>query len=234
MSWIGTITNAGTALLSQLPGGLHTLTLTRASIGTGTVPDISLKTQTTITGEKTDVSIKDRKSITDGIKLQIRVDPATALVGAYTGKQIGVWGKLDNGAETLIVITQSSTGIDVPLASVNPEFLFDLFIPIATSNEESIVVTCDTSVFVSAADLEAYEPVVEVDFGTVSSLPVTVSDAAITAAMTVVGFDIADEEAFSTTPEVTISAGSAVLSGTLETGASTKVIVYLAQTASAS
>lgn len=229
MGWIGTITNAGSSLISQLPGGLHTLTLTRASIGTGTMPEINLRAAVALTNEKTDAAIYKQKSVSDGIVLTVRAEAVSSLIGAFTGNQMGVWGKLDNGAETLIAIAQNSSGIDIPLETVSPEFAYDLMIPIATSNQESITVNLTTSVFVSAADLDAYTPDIAVDFGTVSSLPVTVSDVAITAAMKVVGYDIADEEAFSSTPEVTISAGSAVLSGTLETGASTKVVVFLAQ-----
>ena len=68
---------------------------------------------------------------------------------------------------------------------------------------------------------------VVVNFGTVSSLPVTKSKTEISEDMIVVGFEIDDEEAFSSDPTITLSSGSAVLSGTLESGKSTSVIVYL-------
>ena len=228
MGWIGTKTDAGKALIAQLPGGEHTLTLTKASIGTGTVAEIDLHTQTAVSGEKMDVEIHKVKYSANGVSLCVRVGPASALVGAFTGKQIGIWGKLDSGTETLITLSQNSTGIDVPTESSSLEFAYDLWVTIATEDSGSITVSITTSVYVSAQDLEEYNAGISVSFGTVSSLPVTKTDDAITGNMIVTGFDIADEEAFASEPTVTISNGSAVLSGTLENGKSTTVVIYLA------
>lgn len=150
MSWVAVITNAGNSMIGQISGGLHTLTLTKATVGAGYVPEANMRVATQLDDEKMNASIAERVDIPTGVKLRIRVSPATALVGAYTAHEIGIWGKLDNGVETLVALAQDAVdGIAVPLESASPEFVFDLFIPIACSNTNALSVTIDTVVFVS-------------------------------------------------------------------------------------
>ena len=150
MGWVAVITNAGNTMIGQISGGLHTLTLTKATVGSGSVPEANMRIATALNNEKMDASIAECVDTSTGVKLRIRVSPATALVGAYTAHEIGVWGKLDNGAETLVALAQDAVdGIAVPLASASPEFVFDLFIPIVCSNTSALSVTIDTLVYVS-------------------------------------------------------------------------------------
>ena len=150
MGWIGVITNVGNALIAQLAGGGHTLTLTRASIGSGSVREANMRTAVALVSEKEDAAISGKKNITNGVQVTVRVGPVADAVGAFTGHEIGIWGKLDDGTETLIALTQDAElGIAVPTVSESYEFAFDLNVPIYTSNTDDLTVIINPSVYVT-------------------------------------------------------------------------------------
>ena len=156
MGWIGVITNAGNALLAAWAGGSETLYITKATVGSGYVPDINMRAATALQSEKDTASIVDNKPVgTTGRRLRIRVGPHAST--AYTGHEIGIWAKLGvNGAETLLSLHQDSgTGIDVPTQAVSPEFLFDLNTVLSVSNDGDLVINISTTVYVSNYDFEA-------------------------------------------------------------------------------
>ncbi len=156
MGWIGVVTNAGNALLAAWAGGSETLYITKATVGSGYVPDANMRTQTALQSQKDTAAIVDNKPVgTTGRRIRVRVGPHAST--AYTAHEIGIWAKLGaNGTETLLQLHQDKdTGIDVPLASASPEFLFDLNAVLTVSNNGSLVVNIDTLVYVSNYDFEA-------------------------------------------------------------------------------
>lgn len=153
MGWIGVLTNAGADMIAQLAGGSHTLTITKATIATGTVAEANLRTQTALTSEVGNISIVKKEEITGGVKIRVRVPPATSV--GYIAHQIGIWGKIDNGTVKLIQIHQDSgTGIAIPTEAESPEFLFDYIAVLAVSNTSSLTITVDPDVYASMDDLD--------------------------------------------------------------------------------
>lgn len=153
MGWVGVVTNAGNAMLAQLAGGDHTLTITDATIGTGTRPEINLRTATALVSEVGEIGIVEKKEIADGVRIRTRVGPAAST--GYTAHEIGLWGKIDNGARTLFSIHQDSgAGVDIPTQAASPGFVFDLIVGIAVSNADSFSVTIDPAVYATISDIE--------------------------------------------------------------------------------
>lgn len=153
MGWIGVVTNAGNALLAAWAGGSETLYITKATVGSGYVPDANMRTQTALQSEKDTAAIVDNKPVgTTGRRIRVRVGPHAS--AAYTAHEIGIWAKLGaNGTETLLQLHQDKDdGIAVPLASTSPEFLFDLNAVLTVSNDGSLTVNISTTVYVSNKD----------------------------------------------------------------------------------
>lgn len=152
MAWIGVITNAGAALLANYAQGEHTLHITGASVGSGTVADANLRVQTAVSSEEDDASIVEKTAVTGGMKIKIQVGPAPTT--AYTAHQIGIWAKLDSGASTLLALAQDAQGgVVVPAQSVTPAFAFALFLTVAVSNTGSIAVDIDEAAFLTIGTL---------------------------------------------------------------------------------
>ena len=119
MSWEkSSYTAAGAALLSEsLSGGA--LVITRAVSGTGTA-DADLSGETGVSGETHDLKLLDIETVESGgetarrVKIQI-----TGADETYIMHQVGVYGRLNDDAETLLFIMQDARGVEVPSTKVN-------------------------------------------------------------------------------------------------------------------
>ena len=229
-NWIGVITDAGAALLADWSLGSETLYIDGVTVGSGITQEANMRQATDLANEKDTGSLVSARRIDGGVEFKAQIGPASAEVGAYTAHEVGLWAHLGSGESTLIALHQDSgDGIPVPLASASPNFIFSLYMTHAISNTGSLSVTIDTGAYVSESTLQeaidrAY---LTLNFGTVTSLPLTITDARIEAGMIVVGRSIGDEEAFSSL-SVEVSEGSAKLTGTVVTDGSSTVVVYLA------
>lgn len=160
MAWLGVVTNVGKSLINSLARGQHILTLTKATVGTGIVPAVDLRDQVAVTDERATASIISAVKVDDGTKYKIQVGPAD-LSGSYTAHQIGVWAKLDDGEETLLMLTQDDgAGISVPTEFDSPNFAFALFVVLALHDRSDVVINIDQSAYVTVSTLnEALERV---------------------------------------------------------------------------
>lgn len=158
MGWVGRITNAGVDMIHSFAAGGHTLNITRASVGSGTVPEADLRVQTAVTNEKMDASIitSSVTGVFDFVKYAIQVGPATFAVGAFTAHQIGLWATLDDDTEeTLLVLVQDSdTGVSVPEETASPKFAFCMYVVVPITDSDNIVVNIDSSAYVDMLTLE--------------------------------------------------------------------------------
>lgn len=153
MGWIGVLTNAGNALLAEWAMGGRTLNITGASVGAGIVPQANMRTMTALANLKMDASIVEKKKITGGVNLRVRVGPAASAVGAFTGHEIGIWANLDGGTDILLSYhMDDGTGVSIPAESASPEFLFDMNCPLVISNDGTLNITIDGVVHVSNGD----------------------------------------------------------------------------------
>ena len=143
MSWEkSSYTTAGAALLSEsLSGGA--LVITRAVSGTGTA-DADLSGETGVSGETHDLKLLDIETVESGgetarrVKIQI-----TGADETYIMHQVGVYGRLNDDAETLLFIMQDARGVEVPSTKVNGDFEIELSALLAVSNKANISITVD-------------------------------------------------------------------------------------------
>lgn len=143
MSWEkSNYTAAGAALLSEsLSGGA--LVITRAVSGTGTA-DADLSEETGVSGETHDLKLLDIETVESGgetarrVKIQI-----TGADETYIMHQVGVYGRLNDDAETLLFIMQDARGVEVPSTKVNGDFEIELSALLAVSNKANISITVD-------------------------------------------------------------------------------------------
>lgn len=146
MSWgKSSYTKAGAALLSEsLSGGA--LTITRAASGTGSV-DTDLSAETAVSGDTHELSLLGIETVTDDGKTARKVSiQATGAADTYVMHQIGVFGALNDGAETLLFLMQDERGIEVPAASTNSEFSFEIAVLLAVSAEANMSIAVDPQV----------------------------------------------------------------------------------------
>ena len=146
MSWEkSSYTKAGAALLSEsLSGGA--LTITRAVSGTGSV-DTDLSAETAVSGNTHELSLLGIETVTDDGKTARKVSiQVTGAADTYVMHQIGVFGVLNDGAETLLFLMQDERGIEVPAASTNSEFSFEIAVLLAVSAEANMSIAVDPQV----------------------------------------------------------------------------------------
>lgn len=143
MSWEkSNYTAAGAVLLSEsLSGGA--LVITRAVSGTGTA-DADLSEETGVSGETHDLKLLDIETVESNgetarrVKIQI-----TGADETYIMHQVGVYGRLNDDAETLLFIMQDERGVEVPSTKVNGDFEIELSALLAVSNKANISITVD-------------------------------------------------------------------------------------------
>ena len=146
MSWEkSSYTKAGAALLSEsLSGGA--LTITRAVSGTSSV-DTDLSEETAVSGNTHELSLLGIETVTGDGKTARKVSiQITGAADTYIMHQIGVFGVLNDGAETLLFLTQDERGIEVPAASTNSEFSFEITVLLAVSAEANMSIAVDPQV----------------------------------------------------------------------------------------
>lgn len=141
MSWErSSYTTAGAALLSEsISGGA--LTITRAVSGTGIV-DTDLPEETTVSGDIHELTILAIDTVADNGQTARKVSiQITGADSTYIMHQIGVYGRLDGGSETLLFLMQDERGIEVPAAGTNSEFEIEVSVLLAISDKAQIDIT---------------------------------------------------------------------------------------------
>ncbi len=156
MAWIGVVTNEGNHLITRFAQGGHTLAITGATVGSGTVSEANMRIQTAVMNEKDDASIINAEELPgqQAIKYRIQVGPASASVGAYVAHQVGLWAKLDSESLVLLMLLQDAdAGVSVPLKSDSEDFAFSVYALLQIGNRDSITVEIDESAYVSVGML---------------------------------------------------------------------------------
>lgn len=146
----GVITDGGRELLARWVSG-GTLTIEKATAGTGTVSAVLLAQSTALVEEKQALSIISRKDVDGGVEIKLQMGPGES---AGTMNQIGLWGRLDDGEDVLIAIYQDANGINVPAKSEMPDFVYAMYAMVCMSNELELNVTMDSNAYVTMDTLE--------------------------------------------------------------------------------
>ena len=162
MAWQSTVTAGGLALLQAWMAGSGTLSITGARSGSGAVNAAQMYAQTDVAGEKRDMAITLCVSEAASSGTALRVNAAVRMTTrVYVMRQVGLYGKIVNGAtevigETLIALYQTTgeDGVNVP-SSYNPMgFGYELSMALRMGTSETLALQLDPCAYVSENDLD--------------------------------------------------------------------------------
>lgn len=154
MSWNNSLyTNVGTKMMSEVLSGA-TMTITKAVGGSGTTAAESLAALTDVKEQKQTLKILGIEDATDssdddvGKRIKIQITNGDLETG-YILHQVGIYAKLADGEETLLIIMQDDRGVEIPSHTENSDFSIELYGIIAISNLANISVTVDPNAVAS-------------------------------------------------------------------------------------
>lgn len=156
MSWNNSLyTNVGTNMMSEVLSGA-TMTITAAVGGSGTTAAESLAALTDVKEQKQTLKILGIEDATDssgsdvGKRIKIQITNGDVETG-YILHQVGIYAKLADGEETLLIIMQDDRGVEIPSHTENSDFEIELYGIMAISNLANISVTVDPNAVASVA-----------------------------------------------------------------------------------
>lgn len=154
MSWNNSLyTNVGTKMMSEVLSGA-TMTITKAVGGAGTTAAESLAALTDVKDQKQTLKILGIEDATDstgndaGKRIKIQITNEDVETG-YILHQVGIYAKLADGEETLLIIMQDDRGVEIPSHTENSDFEIELYGIMAISNVANIEVTVDPNAVAS-------------------------------------------------------------------------------------
>lgn len=154
MSWNNSLyTNVGTNMMSEVLSGA-TMTITKAVGGSGTTAAESLAALTDVKEQKQTLKILGIEDATDssgndaGKRIKIQITNGDLETG-YILHQVGIYAKLADGEETLLIIMQDDRGVEIPSHTENSDFEIELYGIMAISNLANISVTVDPNAVAS-------------------------------------------------------------------------------------
>ena len=154
MSWNNSLyTNVGTKMMSEVLSGA-TMTITKAVGGSGTTAEESLAALTDVKEQKQTLKILGIEDATDssdddvGKRIKIQITNGDLETG-YILHQVGIYAKLADGEETLLIIMQDDRGVEIPSHTENSDFSIELYGIMAISNLANISVTVDPNAVAS-------------------------------------------------------------------------------------
>lgn len=154
MSWNNSLyTNVGTNMMSEVLSGA-TMTITKAVGGSGTTAAESLAALTDVKEQKQTLKILGIEDATDsggndaGKRIKIQITNEDVETG-YILHQVGIYAKLADGNETLLIIMQDDRGVEIPSHAENSDFEIELYGIMAISNLANISVTVDPNAVAS-------------------------------------------------------------------------------------
>ena len=154
MSWNNSLyTNVGTKMMSEVLSGA-TMTITKAVGGSGTTAAESLAALTDVKEQKQTLKILGIEDATDssdddvGKRIKIQITNGDLETG-YILHQVGIYAKLADDEETLLIIMQDDRGVEIPSHTENSDFSIELYGIMAISNLANISVTVDPNAVAS-------------------------------------------------------------------------------------
>ena len=157
MSWQGVITNAGAALLSECLQGGSGVIFDKVYTGTGTyATTTAMKEATALASSVKDTGASVASINRDGsnVSFRLRVSPASATIGSYDMKQVGLYGhKQSTSTNTLVAIFQSDSAITIPLVSSFPDFAYTLAATLSIENDD-LSITINANAVATLGDLD--------------------------------------------------------------------------------
>jgi len=154
MAWKGVVTNAGKELLNTMAEGRHTMTITRAAAGSGSVEEANMREATALKSEETEASIISATTDSDGVTtFKVQVGPAEE--AEYECTEIGLWAKVDDGDAVLFALHQTTdTGINIPTKANYPSFAASVYVKHEIKNDGDLTINIDTTAYVSQSTMD--------------------------------------------------------------------------------
>ena len=156
MSWNNSLyTNVGTDMMTEVLSGA-TMTITKAVGGEGVTATESLAALTDVKEQKQTLKILGIEDASDSIgadagkRIKIQITNEDVDTG-YILHQVGIYAKLADGAETLLIIMQDERGVEIPSHTDNSDFEIELYGIMAISNLANISVTVDPNAVASVS-----------------------------------------------------------------------------------
>lgn len=140
-------------MMSEVLSGA-TMTITKAVGGAGTTAAESLAALTDVKDQKQTIKILGVEDATDstgndaGKRIKIQITNEDVETG-YILHQVGIYAKLADGNETLLIIMQDDRGVEIPSHAENSDFEIELYGIMAISNLANISVTVDPNAVAS-------------------------------------------------------------------------------------
>lgn len=150
------ITSVGQALLSQAIAGLGTLNWTKMELSEDAVVG-DPTALTSLTGVQASSTITGANVYGGNIVQVSALFDNTLVVTAYNIETIGVWGKLDNGVETLIAVVRADTPDEMPVYDPNSPASYIFNLQMAVSSASSITMSVNPAGTATVADLQNLE-----------------------------------------------------------------------------
>lgn len=154
--WVAKTTDKGDALLAKLAEG-HTLDITRALSGSGTVDETLLKQQTTVSNPQQTVAIHP-VAYPEAKKCKLPITITNAgLASSYTATQIGVYANDPDEGEILFFLAQASgAGTSIVAEALQPGYSANFDFYIGFGDADGVNVTVDPSNSVTQEGMENY------------------------------------------------------------------------------
>jgi hypothetical protein len=150
MAWQQTVTTAGLGLLAGAFG--KTPNITRVALGSGSVLVSELQEQTDVTDFVKNLAITSITS--SGSRSILRAQLTNAGLETPTMlTQLGVFAKLDDDAEVLLVIFQNDTPSTIPSPGQQAGYSFETEMQIAHANVASFTANIDWGAYASISQL---------------------------------------------------------------------------------
>lgn len=141
------ITDQGKQLINKIMSG-ETVNITKVKAGSGSVPLIDLRSQTSLVSEKQTLSVVDISSddTTTSVKVILTSE---SLTESYKLQQIGFYANDPDNGEILYAISQDSEGNTIPSKDETPMYSITFQFYFTFENDKSMSVVVDNDSFVT-------------------------------------------------------------------------------------
>lgn len=155
-TWNAKITEKGEALLAKMTQG-HTLEITHAEIGSGTVDRLLLKQQTSVSSVKGTAKIEAVGYTEDGMCALPVTLTNEGVEASYAAWQIGIFANDPDEGKVLFFIAQAEdAATNIPSAALMPSYNSQIIFYVKYGSADNVTVSVNPANTVSQSGMEAY------------------------------------------------------------------------------
>lgn len=151
-TWTTTVTNKGIELQSKQVLGA-TISFTRVVSGSGSVPVVNLKEQTSISNIKSTLTVENLKVKGSEYVISTLLSNK-GLESEYNLSQIGIYANDPGNGEILFAIAQIDTPKKIPSETSSPGYNIEFAFTFKNDNGTNIVITPDVAGYMTRGQVE--------------------------------------------------------------------------------